>query len=160
MRTKTTAALLALLLVLTVTPTAAAAEVGASGQCWNSDDDGGQDEASVDTEDGVTIPSITGAVFAVATFVLGTAEDQDAGSACDYQDCGEETAGPGEGDEDDACSDEDPDRKDYLEVHVNATAEADDLYLQVCYDGEPHPNSNETDPTVQHCPHGTPGGPE
>lgn len=157
MRGKLIAALLGLMLVLTVAPTVSAAEVGASGQCWNDANDGGEDEASVSTEDGVTLPTITGAVFAVVTFVQGTIEDGNPGSACDFPDCGEEPNGPGAEDEDAACDEDSPDRKDYLEVHVDASDEAG-VYVQVCYDGEPHPSSPD-DASTQHCPESTPNGP-
>ncbi|MBW3584216.1 MAG: hypothetical protein KY455_14090 [Euryarchaeota archaeon] len=120
-------------------PMVTAEEVGLSGQCYNGDGtQGGKDELRVGT-DGVQLLSVLGAVNALAMFAVGSAEDANTGSACDRYDCG-----PGFED----C-DGRPERKDYLEVHVDGGLAG---YVQVCYEGKP--TVSTSGPA---CPHSPPG---
>lgn len=133
-------------LLFAAVPAAQAAEVGASGQCYDEDANGnragGDDRARVSTD---------GTVGGTNVVLLDIYEPLDGGDANPVQSPGEEdgeaveavvtlalgaalNGNPPQNNCD--APDTSKDRKDYLEVHV-ITSDLGGADLQVCYDGSP-----------------------
>lgn len=145
------AAMAVMLLVAAWPGTAGAAEVGASGQCYDSDQSGGEDETAVNSSSGVTILSVTG----TANALVALADDPSkvpSGNGCDRYDCDNDPDSHIESCDTDGDGVPDKQtRKDYLEVHAEGQGEQ----FQVCYDGQSHQGSTYACPTSP----GGPGGP-
>lgn len=145
------AAMAVMLLVAAWPGTAGAAEVGASGQCYDSDKSGGQDETAVNTESGVTILSVTGTANAVVALVDEPSKVP-SGNGCDRYDCDNDPESHLESCDTDGDGIPDKQaRRDYLEVHAEGQGQS----FQVCYDSEFHAGQEMNCPTSP----GGPGGP-
>lgn len=152
MKRKLLISTLALLVLVGLGPaTAGAAEVGASGQCYDQDGSGGQDQATVNDDPSVTIPTVTGAANAVIALTDDPAKVPD-GDGCDRYDCDNDPSTHIESCDTDG--DGTPDkvaRKDYLEVHAEGGGEQ----AQACYDEEVHAGQTYNCPTSPTGPGGT-----